>query len=158
VPAKRPARHGEKETRRRRLPGEVYEDAGRTGAGEGEEGQEEEEADRDEEKRIEKGRGRHGSGRKEEHAHTVETGAGDQGRCWYQSLLSVTEEEEGRSRGRRTPKNDLAVEKGRRDSEQEQRDGQHGTKAAREPRKTTSGIREGRGVITVSVSSGADVL
>jgi len=70
----------------------------------------------------------------------------------------VTEEEEGRSRGRRTPKNDLAVEKGRRDSEQEQRDGQHGTKATREPRKTTSGIREGRGVITVSVSSGADVL
>lgn len=98
APAKRPARRGEKETRRRRLPDGVYEDAGRTGAGA------EEDAERDEEKRIERGRGRHGSGRKEEHAHTVETGAGDQGRCWYQSPLSVTEEEEGRSRGRRTPK------------------------------------------------------
>lgn len=154
APAKRPARPGEKEIRRRRLPGEVYEDAGRTGAGEREEGQEE--ARRDEEKRIERGRERHG--RKEEHAHTVETGAGDQERCWYQSPLSVTEEEEGRSRGRRTPKNDLAMEKGRRDSEQEQRDGQHGTKATRGPCKTTGGVREGRGVITVSVPSGADVL
>lgn len=28
----------------------------------------------------------------------METGAGDQGRCWYQSPLSVTEEEEGRNR------------------------------------------------------------
>lgn len=87
----------------------------------------------------------------------METGAGDQGRCWYQSPLSVTEEEEGRSRGR-TPKNDLAMKEERRDSEQEQRDGQHGTKATRGPRKTTVGIREGRGVITVSMPSGADVL
>ncbi|KYQ56515.1 hypothetical protein ALC60_04592 [Trachymyrmex zeteki] len=125
---------------------------------EGEEGQEEEEAERDEEKQTEKGRGRHESGRKEEHAHTVETGAGDQGRCWYQSPLSVTEEEEGRSRGRRTSKNDLAMEEGRRDSEQEQRDGQHGTKATRELRKTTGRVQEERGVITVSVPSGADVL
>lgn len=160
APAKRPARREKKETRRKRLPDEVYEDAGRTGAGEGEggEGQEEEETERDGEKRSERGRGRRGSGRKEEHAHAVETGAGDQGRCWYQSPLSVTEEEEGRNRGRRTPKNDLAMEERRRDSEQEQRDGQHGTKATRGPRKTTGEVREGRGVITVSVPSGADVL
>lgn len=88
----------------------------------------------------------------------METGAGDQGRCCYQSSLSVTEEEEGRSRGRRTPKNDRAMEEGRWDSEQEQRDGQHGTKATKEPRKTTGRVQEGRGVITVLVPSGADVL
>lgn len=99
APAKRPARRAKKESRRRRLPGEVYEDVGRTG--EGREGQEEDEAERDGEKRSRKGRGRHGSGRKEEHAYTVETGAGDQGRCWYQSPLSVTEEEEGRNRGKK---------------------------------------------------------
>lgn len=142
APAKRPARRGEKETRRRRLPDEVYEDAGRTGAGaeEGEGGQEED-AERDEEKRIERGRGRPWIWKKRgARAHCRNRGR-------RSGALLVSKPAVGDRGGRRKKpwkKNAegtiFAVEEGRRDSEQEQRDGQHGTKVTREPRKTTSGV------------------
>lgn len=83
----------------------MYEDAGRTGAGEGEEGQEEEEAERG----TERSEAREGEGDMDlEEKRSTRTlwkqGQEIRGAVGIKSPLSVTEEEEGRNRGRRTPK------------------------------------------------------